>query len=77
MPSGSATPLRRSETYCRASVRKTEFGHRAHVDQAGQAAYGQFDRQGDLLLDLFRAERRCHGVDLHLSRRRVGKGIYR
>jgi hypothetical protein len=34
-----------------------------------------FDRESDLLLDLFRAERRGDRVDLDLYGRRVGEGV--
>ena len=40
-----------------------------------QPADRLLDRERDLLLDFLRPERRRDGVDLHLHRRRVGKGV--
>ena len=43
--------------------------------EPGQTAQHLLDGEGDLLLDLLRAEARGDGVDLHLNRRRVGESI--
>ena len=56
-------------------LRQAELRDRPHALQAGQAADRLLDRKRDPLLDFFRPERRRDGVDLHLDRRRVGKGI--
>ena len=48
---------------------------RAHLLQTRQSAERLLDREGDLPLDLLGGQPRRRGVDLHLDRRGVRKGI--
>ena len=87
MPAASSTVARRSLMSWRREVnidaiferddhlRQAEFGNRSHFLQARQAADGLLDGKRDSLFDFFRPQRRSDGVDLHLNRRGVGKGI--
>ena len=56
-------------------LREAELRNRSHSLQARQAADGLLDRKRDPLLNFFRPQRRRNGVDLHLHRRGIGKGI--
>ena len=56
-------------------LRQSELGNRANLLQPRQAADFLLDGIGNLLLHLRRVEGRRRGIDLHLHRRRVRKGI--
>ncbi len=56
-------------------LREAELRDRAHHLQAWQTAQRLFDGKRDPLFDFLRAQRRGHGVDLHLHGRGVGEGV--
>ena len=58
-------------------LREAKLGYRPDIHKARQPANGQFHRDGDLRLGLLRVQGGHGGIDLHLDRRRVRKGVHR